>query len=63
MAGDWSHNATFDEVVELMENEESYVRIFGLPHSESVSSTATTPGLLDTAFLNASTLCLRRDLC
>jgi hypothetical protein len=35
MAGDWSHNATFDEVVQLMENEESYVRIFGLPHRET----------------------------
>lgn len=83
MAGDSSHNTTFDEVVRLLEQEESYIRIFGLPDnqttgtsienvvlslfryrsligavSESASSTTTTPSLLDTAFLNVSTIFL-----
>lgn len=40
MANNWSHNTTFEEVVQLLEQDESYRRTFGLPLNNETTRTS-----------------------
>lgn len=63
MADQSSPGATLEELEQLLENDENYCRMLAAQQnpaaSESASSTTTptTPGPLDTAFLNVRTMC------
>ena len=61
MADQSSPAATLEELERLLENDENYCRMLATQQnqaaSNSASSTTTTPGPLDTAFLNVRTMC------